>query len=74
MIELAKAIAIAELEIDGEYQEARHESVFADFGANGLDARDTALFPDYLVALNAADMTPAETTELAETFFPQACR
>ena len=66
MIELAKAIAIAELEIDGEYQEARHEPVFADFGANGLDARDTASFPDYLVALDAADMTAVETAELED--------
>jgi len=66
MIELAKAIATAELEIDGEYQEARHDSFFADFGANGLDPRDTALFPDYLVSLNAAQMTPAEMSKLAE--------
>ncbi|MGO8865386.1 MAG: ferredoxin [Alphaproteobacteria bacterium] len=66
MIELAKAIAIAELEIEGEYHESRHDSFFADFGTNGLDPRDTALFPDYLVSLNAAHMTPEETSKLAE--------
>ncbi|HYB55969.1 MAG TPA: ferredoxin [Alphaproteobacteria bacterium] len=66
MIELAKAIAIAELEIEGEYHEARHDSFFADFGASGLDPRDTALFPDYLVSLNAAHMTPEETSKLPE--------
>ena len=45
VVELAKAIAIAELEIEGDYSEARHDAFFADFGANGLDPEDLALFP-----------------------------
>jgi hypothetical protein len=61
MVALARAIAIARLEADGAYAEARHDPFFADFGANGLDAGDAALFPDYLVCLRAADMTPAES-------------
>jgi hypothetical protein len=64
MIALAKAIAIARLEVDGAYADARHDAFFAEFGANGLDAGDAALFPDYLVCLRAADMTAAES-ELA---------
>ncbi len=56
MIELAKAIAIARLETEGEYSEARHDAFFAEFGANGLDPEDLALFPDYLICLRAADL------------------
>ena len=36
MIELAKAIAMARLEIEGEYSEARHDAFFAEFGDAGL--------------------------------------
>ena len=55
MIELAKAIAIARLEIESAYSEARHDAFFAEFGANGLDPDELALFPDYLICLRAAD-------------------
>jgi hypothetical protein len=61
MVELAKAIAVARLEVDGAYAEARHDAFFADFGANGLDASEAALFPDYLICLRAADMSAAES-------------
>ncbi len=37
MVELAKAIAMAKLETEGEYSEARHDAFFAEFGDNGLD-------------------------------------
>ena len=42
LIELAKAIAIAELEIDGQYNAAKHDVLFEEFGANGLDSQDFA--------------------------------
>ena len=61
MIKLAKAIAIARLEVDGAYAESRHDAFFAEFGANGLDASEAELFPDYLVCLRAADMSAAES-------------
>ena len=61
MIELAKAIAIAELEIEGEYSEARHDAFFAEFGANGLDPDELALFPDYLICLRAAELAASES-------------
>jgi hypothetical protein len=64
MIALAKAIAMARLEIDGAYAEARHDAFFADFGANGLDPGEAELFPDYLVCLHAADMSAAETEQV----------
>jgi hypothetical protein len=55
MIELAKAIAMAELEIECEYNEAKHNPFFANFGADGLAPENFELFPDYLIRLRAAD-------------------
>lgn len=66
MVALARAIAIAELEIDGQYQESRHDALFHDFGADGLDAQDQAAFPDYLVCLNAARLSAGEHADLME--------
>ena len=53
MIELAKAMAIAELEVQGEYNEAQHDALFEAFGANGLTRDELAQFPDYLLWLPA---------------------
>jgi len=64
MVELVKAMAIARLETNGEYSDARHGVFFAEFGANGLDAEELAQFPDYLVCVHAAEL-PATDTELA---------
>ena len=66
LIELARAIAIAELEIDGQYSESRHDALFERFGANGLDPQDLAPFPDYLVCVNAAKLQADEHTQLME--------
>jgi len=52
MIELAKAIAMAKLEIEGSYNESRHDGFFQDFGANGLDPGDVARFPDCLICVH----------------------
>jgi hypothetical protein len=49
MAELMKAMAIAELEVEGRYAEAQHDAYFAGFDASSLGAQDLALFPDYLV-------------------------
>jgi len=65
-IELAKAIAIAELEIDGLYSESRHDALFEQFGANGLDPQDLTAFPDYLVCVNAEKMQALEHAQLME--------
>jgi len=64
--ELAKAIAIAELEIKGEYREAAHGDYFAAYGSDGLDPEELALFPDYLVCLNAAALDAVESATLLE--------
>jgi hypothetical protein len=66
--ELAKAMAIAKLETDGKYNEARHDAFFAGFGDNGLDADDIAVFPDYLICLRAADFRAAESDLILRAF------
>ena len=65
-VELARALAVAELEIRGEYNEAKHDRLFESFGQNGLDASELALFPDYLVRLEAPKLTGAEHSALSE--------
>lgn len=66
MASLARAITIARLEIDGEYNAPRHDAVFERLAASGLDLRDLALFPDYLVRIRARDLRAAEHGELLE--------
>jgi hypothetical protein len=65
-IEIAKAFAIAELEIKGEYNEARHDPFFKEFDAAGLDERDLAIFPDYLVLIGTNKLQGIENDKLAE--------
>jgi len=55
MAELVKAIAIAELEVEGRYVEAKHDPIFGSFDQHSLGFRDLALFPDYLVCVSARD-------------------
>ena len=68
MIELAKAIAIARLEIESAYSEARHDAFFAEFGANGLDPEELAQFPDYLICLRSADLAASESELIMQAF------
>jgi hypothetical protein len=68
MTELAKAMAVAKLETEGEYSEARHDAFFAGFGDNGLDPDDIAAFPDYLICLRAADFPAAESDLILRAF------
>jgi hypothetical protein len=65
-IELARAVAMAELEVRGEYSEAKHDALFESFGLNGLDAGELALLPDYLVRINAASLNGPEQSKLNE--------
>jgi hypothetical protein len=63
---LVKAMAIAELEIDGRYGEATHDPFFADFDESSLGAEDLALFPDYLVCVASEDLQGVENAVLME--------
>ncbi|MFZ5541300.1 MAG: ferredoxin [Pseudomonadota bacterium] len=51
IVELVKALAIAELEAAGAYVEADHDPFFDRYDENALTADDLALFPDYLVCI-----------------------
>lgn len=64
MAELVRAMAIAELEIDGRYVEAKHDAYFASFDRGSLGPQDVALFPDYLVCLGAGEGGPAVRAQL----------
>lgn len=66
LVDLAKAIAISLLEIKGEYAESKHDPFFEQFGEHMLGPDDLALFPDYLVCLNARDLNAIENRELAD--------
>jgi len=65
-IALAKALAMARLEVEGGYNEARHDVFFGEFGADGLDPINPELFPDYLICLRARDMRAQDYDTLLE--------
>lgn len=68
MIELTKAIAMAGLEVQGEYVEQKHDAFFDAYGVQGLDPRDFDLFPDYLILMHASEMGPADTEMIIGAF------
>jgi hypothetical protein len=63
-IELSRAVAIAELEVSGEYDESKHDQLFATFGSDGLDSADLVMFPTYLVRLNSDQLEAHEREQL----------
>ncbi|MDP3759516.1 MAG: hypothetical protein Q8R01_03230 [Ramlibacter sp.] len=66
LVELARALVIADLEIDGQYSPERHDAVFEAYGAAGLDAAELAVFPDYLVCIADGGLDAQENTRLME--------
>jgi hypothetical protein len=66
LAEVVKAIAIAELEVDGRYDEAEHDAFFARFDQSALSAEDMALFPDYLVCIAKGRNEAPENAGLME--------
>ena len=66
LIELARAIEVAELEIDGRYHAERHDALFASYGANGLEPDLLSHFPDVFVCLDGTSLDAAEQTRLME--------
>jgi ferredoxin len=51
VVELVKALAVAELEAEGRYREAEHDALFARYDAAALTPADLALLPDSLVCI-----------------------
>jgi hypothetical protein len=66
LMELIKAMSMAELEVNGDYREAQHDAVFASFGVNGVSAAELASFPDYLVRLDADALAPTELSRVLD--------
>ncbi|HXE49519.1 MAG TPA: hypothetical protein VN663_14165 [Ramlibacter sp.] len=65
-VEVARALAVAELEIDGQYNPERHDDVFETYGEAGLDPKEAAAFPDYLVCIDDAGLDAQENARLME--------
>jgi hypothetical protein len=66
LMRLAKAMTLAELEIEGEFSALQHDALFERIAAAGLDLRDLALFPDYLVCVREQDVCGTEQDALLE--------
>jgi hypothetical protein len=66
MVELIKALAIAELEIGNQYKDSIHGPVFSRFDERSLVADDLAPFSSYLVCLRDGDWDAAEKVALIE--------
>jgi hypothetical protein len=66
LVDTVKAIALAELEAGGNYDEARHDAFFEGFGAHALTPEDLALFPDYLVCIPPGSNGAFENANLME--------
>jgi hypothetical protein len=66
MVELVKAIAVAELEIENRYRDSIHGPFFSGFNEDALTADDLAPFPSYLVYLHDGDCDAAEKATLIE--------
>jgi uncharacterized Fe-S cluster protein YjdI len=66
MAGLMRAITAAELEIEGELTEPRHQALLSQLGDHHLDARELALFPHYLVCISERDLQGLEDDELME--------
>jgi ferredoxin len=55
LVELLKALQVAELEVEGNYREELHDPIFAAFGEDSITPQDLQFFPDYLVCLERRD-------------------
>ncbi|MBC8445377.1 MAG: ferredoxin, partial [Rhodospirillaceae bacterium] len=66
MVELTKAISIAELEIANRYEAPKHDAFFAAFDETSLLPEDMAFFPTYLIGLDGDHHDPAEMARILE--------
>ena len=66
LVEVVKAIAVAELEAAGAYVDADHDPFFERYDEHALTADDLALFPDYLVVIPRGRNDAPENAGLLE--------
>jgi ferredoxin len=64
LVELLKAIQVAELEVEGSYLEELHDPIFGALDPQAVSAEDLQFFPDYLVCLISG--AQGEAARLAE--------
>lgn len=64
--ELAKTLVIAEMEADGRYREEVHDALFEKWDVEDLDADILAMFPEYLVDVDAEAMRGQDSVVLLE--------
>ena len=66
LVELVKALSVAELEIGGHYVEDQHDLVFDAYSEDSLTPDDLARFPDYLVCIPPDRNEAPENANLME--------
>jgi hypothetical protein len=66
LVELANAMVVAGLEIDGEYRDEAHDGIFESLGADEMGPAELAQFPDYLVCVEADSMSAEDADTLTE--------
>ena len=66
MAELAKAMVMAELEVDGRYREDTHDALFAAWNVSDADSEAFAQFPEYLACVDAEKMSAQDSVKLLE--------
>lgn len=64
--DIVRAVAIAELELENNYCEEKHDSYFERFTAQALTPEDRAEFPGYLVCLNESACDNRDLARLME--------
>jgi ferredoxin len=71
LVELLKALQVAELEVEGSYLEELHDAIFAALDEKAVTAQDLQFFPDYLVCIGSrADGGPARVAEALSSGVP----
>ena len=64
LVQLLKALQVAELEVEGSYREELHDPIFAALDESDVTTQDLRFFPDYLVCIGGREQ--GEQAQLAE--------
>ncbi len=66
MLEFFKAAAIAQLEVENRYREARHDEFFSHYDISGLSAEEMALCPPVLLVLTNDSLSKGGIAEVLD--------
>ena len=66
LVEVVKALAIADLEARGGYVEAHHDPFFERYDEHALTADELSQFPDYLVCIPPGSNAGPQNANLME--------